>query len=105
MKTKKVSYIASLPNATDKTTSHSLLNDLIPKRRENQVKYYDKQRNLRVHEPIVDFIYPMVIPRFEVLNQVQMNILRLINERKVYDYTENTFLIVQRKKTTIKITK
>ena len=48
---------------------------------EEKASFYDYRRNSRAHEPTGDFVYLMGLPaigRFEILNEVQVNVFRLI---------------------------
>ena len=48
---------------------------------EEKAIFYDYRRNSRAHEPTGDFVYPMGLPaiaRFEILNEVQVNVFRLV---------------------------
>ena len=48
---------------------------------EEKASFYDYRRNSRAHEPTGDFVYPMGLPaiaRFEILNEVQVNVFRLV---------------------------
>ena len=50
-------------------------------REEEKASFYDYRRNSRAHEPTGDFVYPMGLPaiaRFEILNEVQVNVFRLV---------------------------
>ena len=45
------------------------------------MSFYDYRRNLRAHEQSGDFVYQMGLPavgRFEILNELQVNVLRLV---------------------------
>ena len=46
-----------------------------------KASFYDYRRNSRAHEPTGDFVYPMGLPaiaRFENLNEVQVNVFKLV---------------------------
>ena len=48
---------------------------------EENASFFDYRRNSRAHEPTGDFVYPMGLPaigRFETLNEVQVNVFRLV---------------------------
>ena len=48
---------------------------------EEKASFYDYRRNSRAHEPTGDFVCPMGLPaigRCEFLNEVQVNVFRLV---------------------------
>ena len=59
---------------------------MIRSENEDNWTYYNKEQNSRAHEPIGEFKYPKDLPaisRFEVLNDVQVNVFRLDSELKL----------------------
>ena len=51
------------------------------RKEEEKARFYDYRRNSRAQEPTGVFVYPMGLPaigRFEIFNEVQLNVFRLV---------------------------
>ena len=75
MKTIDASNTASLLSVIDRTKSRLLFVRCRVKKRRKRAS------TKRAHEPTGDFIYPIRLPaigRFDILNEVQVNVFRLV---------------------------